>query len=362
MAIGMKPCLLVQTSLTDCSLRGGVLKKKGERSTKGLIIFFIVLGLVCYTQTNASENYDVIYTMVNVCEQNHHGDAHILKFSNGKVYAIDAGDEGDNGGKKVVGYLMKNKISKIDKYFITHAHKDHYGGLIDLLNSSVQILEIYLNVPEKKICDQEQPWGCDYSHFMNLLQQIKDKGIKITSIHTNDYFNPNQTTELRVLFAHNGVDPPVGNTDINDTSIIMKLSNGTQSILFTGDLNQQVGNFLTRSSHELQADIIKVPHHGTESTVTNSFFNTVGAKIALVPSPTYLWMSERSRRIREYFHDNNTRVYVSGVDGDVSLLIWKDKYQILANQPIAERNSPRSGPGGSAPPRRARCPAGSEAD
>ena len=112
----------------------------------------------------------------------------------------------------------------------------------------------------------------------------------------------------------------------------MKLSNGAQSILFAGDLNKQVGDFLTKNAYELQADIIKVPHHGTESTVTNIFFDTVRAKIALVPSPTHLWISERSRRIREYLQDKKTGIYVSGVNGDVSLLIWKDKYQVVINE------------------------------
>ena len=77
------------------------MKKKGYTRPKGVIIFFIVLVLFYHTQANASESYDVMYTMINVCEKNHHGDAHILKFNNGTVYAIDAGDEGENGGKKV---------------------------------------------------------------------------------------------------------------------------------------------------------------------------------------------------------------------------------------------------------------------
>lgn len=168
---------------------------------------------------------------------------------------------------------------------------------------------------------------------MNILQQLEDKGIKIKSIHVNDRFNPNETSELRVLFAHNGVDAPIGKTDVNDTSLIMKLSNGRQSILFTGDLNQSVGDYLMKyHPQELQADIIKVPHHGTESTATDRFFDAVGAKIAFVPSPKYLWQSERSRRIREYFQNRRIRTFVSGEDGDVSLLIWEDKHQILSHE------------------------------
>lgn len=311
------------------------MKKNGKRIriVKYFRVSLILLGVFFYSQINAYENWDVLYTMVNVCGQNSQADAHILKFRNGTVYAIDAGNAGDAGGKKIVAYLMKNRIDKIDKYFITHAHKDHYGGLFDLLNSSIRIREIYLNVPDKTICDQEQPWGCDYSHFIKLLQQIKKRRIKIKSIHAGDRFKPTQTVETLVIYAHNGTDIPIGNTDINDTSIVMKLTNGTQSILFAGDLNQKTGDFLTRNySDELKADILKVPHHGTESTVTNHFFDTVQAKIALVPSPASLWESERSRRIREYFNDKNVRVYVSGIEGDVSLLLWKDKHKIIKNE------------------------------
>jgi hypothetical protein len=75
------------------------------------------------------------------------------------------------------------------------------------------------------------------------------------------------------------------------------------------------------------------PRFGLKSTtVTNHFFDTVQAKIALVPSPASLWGSERSRRIREYFNDKNIRVYVSGIEGDVSLLICKDKYEIIKSE------------------------------
>jgi len=87
--------------------------------------------------------------MINVSSQNLVGDAHLIKFTNGQVYVIDTGNEGDSGGKKLVSYLKKDRINKIDKLFISHAHRDHYGGLIDLLNSSIVVREIYFNIPDK---------------------------------------------------------------------------------------------------------------------------------------------------------------------------------------------------------------------
>jgi competence protein ComEC len=90
-----------------------------------------------------------------------------------------------------------------------------------------------------------------------------------------------------------------------------------------------VGEFLTRSSIDLKADILKVPHHGTEGVTANSFFDAVQPKVAMVPALTAVWISERSRRIREYLYSKNVAIYISGPDGDVSISIWKDTYKVF---------------------------------
>ena len=292
---------------------------------------FLVIGLLICCQFDAYAGPSVMYTMINVSSQNLVGDAHLIKFANGQVYVIDTGNEGDSGGKKLVSYLKKDRINKIDKLFISHAHRDHYGGLIDLLNSSIVVREIYFNIPDKEVCNQERPWGCDYDHVMNLRRFIENRGINLKSMHTGDVYKPNEDAKLKVLFVQNGTHWDMGKTDINDTSAVMKLTHGKQSVLFAGDLNRKVGEFLTGSFLDLKADILKVPHHGTEAVTTNSFFDAVQPRVAMVPSLTSVWISERSRRIREYFYSKNIAVYISGLDGDVSISIWKDRYKVFIN-------------------------------
>jgi len=272
--------------------------------------------------------------MINVSSQQLGlvGDAHVIKFASGQVYVIDTGNEGDSGGKKLVSHLQKERTKKIDKLFISHAHRDHYGGVIDLLNSSIVVHEIYFNIPYKEVCDQERPWGCDYDHLMNLRQLIKNKGINLKSIHMGDTYNPNKYTKFQALFVQSGVQKDIGKTDINDTSAVMKLTYGKRSVLFTGDLNWKVGEFLTGNAFDLKADILKVPHHGTEGVVTNQFFDAVQPKIAMVPSLTSVWISDRSRRIREYFYNKNIPAYVSALHGDVSILIGKDSLKICISE------------------------------
>lgn len=292
---------------------------------------FIVIGLLTCCQWDAHADPGVMYTMINVSSHNLVGDAHLLQFAIGQVYVIDTGNEGESGGKKLVSYLKKEQIKKIDKLFISHAHRDHYGGLIDLLNSSIVVREIYFNIPDTEACNQERPWGCDYDHVMNVRRFIQTKGIRLKTMHTGDVYRPKEDAKLQVLFVQKGWHQNLGKTDINDTSAIMKLTYGSQSVLFTGDLNWKVGDYLAGRAFDLKADIFKVPHHGTESAASNYFFKAVQSKVALVPSLASVWLSERSLRIREYFHSNNIPVYTSGLSGDVSLSILKDSYKRYIN-------------------------------
>ena len=301
--------------------------------TDASVIFLIIFMLLCSFSLFACEKHEVAYTMLNVCSDTQQADAHVMKFSNGQVYVIDVGMPGSTGGERLIAYLKKENIKKIDKLFLSHAHIDHYGGVADLLESTINIREVFLNIPDKEVCDSEKPWGCDYQHYLSVINAFERKGISVKPVSNGDFFQAAPSAALQVLFAHNGIDPPVGRTDINDTSYIMKLSVGNQAILFAGDLNEILGDFLIKElGDRLRANILKVPHHGTEAVAKNAFFDLVSPEAALIPAPAGLWQNERSQRIRQYFQDKNTAVYVSGILGDVSVLLWKDRYQIITNK------------------------------
>jgi len=265
--------------------------------------------------------------MVNVCYETQQADAHILRFPNGLEYAIDAGH-----GSNFTAYLKKNNITAIDKLFISHAHKDHYNGIINVIQSGVKINTVYFNIPDKEVCDTERPWGCDYEHILQTIKFIKDHSISVESLKAGDTFKPKDNMILTVLAAFDGSNTPIGKTDINDTSAIMKLSYGKTSILFTGDLNARLSEYLVRSMYDVKADILKVPHHGTEGVATNAFFDAVSPKLAVVPSPKDLWLSDRSKRVRDYFFSKNIPVLVSGKDGDVTMILYEDRYEVVKKQ------------------------------
>ena len=136
-----------------------------------------------------------------------------------------------------------------------------------------------------------------------------------------------------MVCLYDGVHTPVGETDTNDTSIIVRLSVGPVRALFTGDLNSALGAWLARSTFDLTADVLKVPHHGTEGVAPNEFFARVNPKAALVPSPKALWRSERSKRIRDYFSEHHIPTYVSGIHGHVTVVMTTRGFTIETEHP-----------------------------
>jgi competence protein ComEC len=275
------------------------------------------------------------WTMINVCPGDAQADCHLIELPDGSRVLIDIADASDAPGT-ALAYLVRHQIHHIDLVVISHFHKDHYGRLRDIIDAGIRVDRVAVNVPDKRTALKESSWiaqgGCDWQDVQATLYYLQQK--KITVYHAKagdkivDFSADGVLVQLQVLCAYDGFSAPVSEGDVNDTSIILRLTHGSTRVLFTGDLNRKLGEFLAGSGIDLSADLIKVPHHGAESVAPNEFFDRVNAKTALVPAPKSLWSSPRSQRIRDYFHYKNIPVYVSGIDGDVSVLLDASGYSI----------------------------------
>lgn len=228
----------------------------------------------------------------------------------------------DQAKERLLPWLKTQGVNKIDEIYITHPHQDHYGGLWTLINSKIYIGKIWMNMPNKEICDKEIPWGCDYKELVKLTKAINKKGIALMPLILETTNTPiplfqNQNNLLELLYASSPINQTLGPMDINDLSMIIKLTTNGTSYLFTGDLNVPLSKMLAINENNLRSDVFKAAHHGTDGNAANEFIDKVQPKYALVPSPKHLWCSERSKRYREYFSKHQIKTFVSGFHGDL---------------------------------------------
>ncbi len=305
-----------------------------------IILALLLIGVVAATVWSGSKfTRPLIWTMANVNYSPQQGDAHLIQTSKGKNILIDTGHL-DPARKALVPFLQSKGIKKIDTVFITHPHKDHYLGLLAILESGIPIETVYMNDIGRKECEAEMPLACDFDEIVSYRAMLKDNRVTVLEAKAGMVFDLGLGSSLKILYAFDGVNTPVGRTDINDMSHIMLLKHGFNTALFTGDLNAKLGAYLAKEGKDLKVDILKLPHHGTEGAPPDSFFDAVSPKAALVPSPALLWCTPRSARMKNWVESRKIPVYVNGFSGNVTVKMGLFDYQIEAERPQTRLPSP----------------------
>lgn len=307
-------------------------------SKKSLLVLLVLMGLGAYGLWHVG-NKPLIWTMVNVNYSPQQGDAHLIQSTNGKNILIDTGHL-DPARKALVPFLQSKSIKKIDTVFITHPHKDHYLGLLAILESGIPIEAVYMNDVGRKECEAEMPFGCDYEEITSYRAMLKKNQVKVLEGKAGMAFDLGLGSSLKILFAFDGVNTPVGRTDINDMSYIMLLKHGFNTALFTGDLNAKLGEYLAKEGKELKVDILKLPHHGTEGAAPDAFFAAASPKDVLVPSPALLWCTPRSARMKNWVESRKIPTYVNGFSGHVTVKMGLFNYAIETERPQTRVPSP----------------------
>ena len=180
----------------------------------------------------------------------------------GKTLVIDGGTA--ENGAKMVEYLQNTlHVSKVDFVIGTHPHADHIGGLPDVIRAC-KVKKLYSPVDE-----------FEAKTFETMKRAADDKKLKITVPQAGQSFSLGRA---KVEFL-----APLGIYDnVNDLSLVVRITYGQTAFLFTGDAERPSEYDMTDSGEDLSATVLKVGHHGSNTSTSYVFLRQVMPAYAII--------------------------------------------------------------------------------
>ena len=197
------------------------------------------------------------------------GDA-LLTRLDGATMLVDAGPDAQTAGAAIVPHLRRLGVDRIDYLVLTHADGDHIGGAPTILSEFA--VETVVHADH------------DLGHpvMREVLELARDAGVAVRQVKRGEALTWHPQVELSVLNP-----PEPGPDDDNDRSVVLHLAYGTSTVLLTGDIEASAERELLESGVVRPADVLKVPHHGSNSSSTAEFLDAVEPQIAVVSSGRY---------------------------------------------------------------------------
>ena len=188
------------------------------------------------------------------------GDSIFIQLPNNETMLIDAGEayKSDN----VINYLNNLGITKIDYVIGTHPHTDHIGGLEEVINT-FDIGSIYM--PRASSTSKT---------YEDLLTTISSKGLKVKTAKSGVVVLDEDNLKLEFIAPNSD-----SYSELNNYSAVLKLTYLDNTFLFMGDAETLSEEEITS---EIKADVIKVGHHGSDSSSSLEFVKKVSPEYAII--------------------------------------------------------------------------------
>ena len=185
----------------------------------------------------------------------------ILISKNNEHVLIDAGNNED--GPLLVEYFKELGIKKFKYVIGTHAHEDHIGGIDNVINN-FELGHYYM--PDVITTTKT---------FEDVLDALLAKKKAFETPNIGDKFKLSDT-EFEVLYL--GDDK----SDLNNTSMVLRLTYKNTTYLFMGDATSTVERILINEGKDLKSDVLKVGHHGSQYSSTAAFLKQVSPRYAVI--------------------------------------------------------------------------------
>ena len=221
-------------------------------------------------------------------------DAALIECDN-RYMLIDGGNVADSD--VIYTILNRKNITKLDIVVATHAHEDHCGGLPGAFQVATADLTL---------CPVT---SYDSKAFENFKRYANEKGNGIVVPEVGDVYQLG-TAKITII----GVN---GGSDTNDTSIVLRIDYKNTSFIFAGDAERAAEQVILDSGADLSATVLKVGHHGSETSTTYPFLREILPQYAVISVGTGNSYGHPTEGALSRLRDAGCKVFRTDLQGDI---------------------------------------------
>jgi competence protein ComEC len=220
-----------------------------------LLTVFFILSISAFVLAAPAGQLSVFFLDVGQgdCEVIYNGDHTIV---------IDTGTE--ETSSKIISFLKSKNVQTIDLLILTHPHEDHIGGAAEVL-SAFNVKDIYM----PKVTTNTRI-------FERLINTLKAQGKTAHAPLPGEALNIGEV-KLDFLGPYR-----TDAENLNNDSIVFKLTFGNARVLFMGDAEKPEEKDILEHWYDLRANVLKVAHHGSNSSTTDAFLKAVDPQYAVI--------------------------------------------------------------------------------
>lgn len=243
------------------------------------------------------------------------GDSTLIRV-NDKSILIDGGgsafeSESDVGEMTLLPFLLDRGLISIDYVIVSHFDADHYKGLIYVIEN-LKINNVVIST-----------LGQESNDFNEFLDLVRKNNINILEVKMGDILKVGNA-KIEILHPNR---EQINDNVKNNNALVFKFIWNDFSILFTGDIEEvaeeKILSIYKNNLEKLQSTVLKVAHHGSKTSSTNSFLEAVNPQIALIGVGKNNKFGHPNQGVIDRLNNLNCKIYRTDEMGEISISVNK---------------------------------------
>jgi competence protein ComEC len=246
------------------------------------------------------------------------GDCLLVESPEGKRMLIDAGAMGRKN--RLMDFLKERGVTELEQVLVSHSHADHLGKMQKVLQT-IKVGRVISN-------------GYFHTTGINLrvLEAMKERSIPMKVVAAGDTFKLGEGVEFQVLHPEKGAD--LEDEDVNNTSLVVKLTYGDVSFMLTGDAEHDTeAQLLDDHLKDLDADVLKVGHHGSQTACGNRFLNAVSPTVAIISCGLNNRYAHPRQKVLDALAKHGSKLFRTDQEGTITITTDGKKIHIDQEKP-----------------------------